>query len=128
MNTPLPPAYSRRQFRRAVNGAAVLGWLAVCAPLLWHRPELIVLVALIGLPIAFSACWLIGAPILRGVMRHPVSWLAAVGWGAVISGAMAAVAVAFGRLQGWLQSRNPMSWSQIGGGDYIQSIDGVLTP
>lgn len=128
MNSPQQPAYSSRQIRRAINGAAVLGWLAVAGPILWPRPELIVFVAPVGLPIAFAACWLFGAPILRRVMRRPVTWRGGAGWGAVNSGAMAAVAVAFGRLRGWLQSRNPTSWSQIGGGEFVQSIDGVLTP
>jgi hypothetical protein len=41
---------------------------------------------------------------------------------------IAAISIAIGRYQGWRQSQNPNFNSQIGGGDFVRSVDGILTP
>lgn len=120
--------YTSRQRNRAVNLAALLGWLVITGPLLLSAPRMIFWVAIIGLPIAFLACWIVAAPVLTYVMRRPISWLRAATWGATISALMAFIYILASRLNGWRQSLNPNSWSQIGGGDKIRSIDGILTP
>lgn len=121
-------AHTRRELRKAVNASAFLGWFAVAAPFLFADPFLLPWVAGFGLPIAFAACWLVGAPILRRVMKKPVTWLSAVVWGGVIAFVIAVISIAIGRFQGWRQFKNPNSYSQIGGGDYVRSVDGILTP
>ena len=120
--------YTGHDLRRAVNLAACLGWLGFCAPWMVDNPALLPWLALFGLPIALLACWVIGAPILRYVMRRQVTWRAAGLWGAVIAAIIASLWIAFSRWRGLQQSRDPNSFSQIGGRDNIQSIDGILTP
>ena len=116
------PIYTRAQITRAVNLAALMGWVAVTAPIAFTRfdPLLWFASALIGLPIAFALCWLIGAPILRWVLQKKVSWTAAAIWGAVIAALVFSVYCVFA------VNGNPSS--QVGGGDYIISVNGVLTP
>lgn len=94
-------AYTRQDFVRAVNVSALLGWLAVAGPIMaietfsWPSALAIVIVlpvvAVMGLPIAFTACWMVGAPILWRAMRYPMSWVAAACWGAFISSLMLVV-------------------------------------
>jgi hypothetical protein len=121
--------YSARDLKRAVNISAVLGWLVVSAPFLFGLGlGAFPFVAVIGLPIAFGVCWMTGAPILSRAMRKPVTWMRAAIYGAGISFAIAALSIVIARLIGFSQSLNENSSSQVGGGDYIQSIDGILTP
>ncbi|WP_424978518.1 hypothetical protein [Leisingera sp. S232] len=120
--------YSRKDLRRAVNCAAILGWLAIVGPALIANPFILPWAAVFGLPIAFATCWAIGAPILLRLMRNAISWLAAGVWGGVIASIIAAISIAIGRYQGWRQSLNPNFNSQIGGGEFVRSVDGILTP
>lgn len=106
----------------------MLGWVAVAGPFILANPFVLPWAAAFGLPIAFAACWLIGAPILKRVMRRPVTWLGAAIWGGTIAMIIAVVSIAIGRHQGWRQSQNPNFNSQIGGGDFVSSVDGILTP
>jgi hypothetical protein len=62
------------------------------------------------------------------VTRHPIGRRRAALWGAVLSRAIAAADAATGRLLGWLQSMDPKSSGQLGGGKLIASLDGILTP
>lgn len=125
------PAYTRSEFVLAVNIAAVLGWLACAVPMCilsgWGAVSILPYVAVIGLPIAFLSCWLIAAPILRIVMNRPISWARAALWGATISAIIALVSIAIGRYRGWRQSQDDTFHSQMGGGDFIRSVDGILT-
>ena len=121
--------YTGRDLFWAVNIAAILGWLVVAAPVFaGHSFGRFLSTAIVGLPIAFVVSWLIAAPILMRVMRKPISWLRAAVWGAVITGSMEAVFIAIFRFWGWRRSLNPDYHSRIGGGEYTQSIDGILTP
>lgn len=120
-------ASDRKDLRKAVNSAAFLGWLGVSLPSLFQNPFGL-WVAVFGLPIAYAACWLIGAPILRWLMKRPISSFSAGTWGAVIATIIVAISIAIGRYQGWRQSQNPNFYSQIGGGDFVRSVDGILTP
>jgi ABC-type Fe3+ transport system permease subunit len=136
------PAYSRRQFVLAVNLAALLGWAAATAPVLYsywqtrtdlpgivsNTVKLALLTAVLGIPIALAATWLVAAPVLRRIMKAPISWRRAVLWGIIIPAVMAASGVLLGRILGLFQNLDPNSWSQDGGGDYIQEVDGILTP
>lgn len=125
---PLSPGspYTRRDHRRAVNLAAMIGFAAFLAMTgTWLFFPVSVL---LGMPVAFAACWLVGAPVLARLMRRKVGWASAALWGALIALVMSLAWLAFARWLGWRQSLNPTAWSQIGGGDYIQSIDGILTP
>ncbi len=120
-------AYTRKEHRKAVNSAALLGWFVVALPSLLHNPFALPWIAVFGLPVAYGACWLIGAPILRGLMKYPVSWVSAGLWGGAIAVLFAAISIAIGRYQGWRVSQNPNFQSQIGGGDFVRSVDGILT-
>lgn len=79
--------YTRAERNQAVNLAVLLGWSAVAGPLAFttFNPLLWAYSALIGLPISFALCWLIGAPVLTWIMRREVSFVAAAGWGATIA-------------------------------------------
>ncbi len=132
-------AYSRKQWVLAVNLAAVVGWAAFQlsnlleggpASLLRNGSQVIAmlpLTAVIGLPIALGACWLIAAPILRRLMRRPITWPRAALWGLIVPAAMAAVGVLIWRLCGLWAHFSP-GYSQAGGGAQIIEIDGILTP
>ncbi len=120
--------YTRRDLARAANLSAVFGWLVVSAPLVWlFGPLALFFALLLGLPIAFAACWLLGAPILWRLMRRPITWLAAASWGAVIAGLLAALGIAFSRYVRWQQQQNAVSQDRISGGDSVRSIEGILT-
>src|SRR5262245_56887633 len=96
-------AYSTRQFVLAVCVAALLGWAAFALPatfaywqqwrdldgILPRTMNYLGLTAIVGLPIALVACWVVAAPILWRVMRRGVSWRLAVLWGIVVPGVMA---------------------------------------
>ena len=125
--------YDQSDLRRAVNLAALLGGLVVAGPLLLKSIlslnfAMVLLAALIGLPIALLACWLIAAPILRRLMRRSISWLSAVIWGAIIAATVEVLGVALSRLNGLRLYFDDSFYSQIGHGDKTQSIDGILTP
>ena len=120
-------AYTHKQFVRAVNLSAFLGWLMVVAQL-FARPSQLIPVAIAFLPITLLVCWVIVAPILRRVINKPISWFRAAFWGALIASLIAFLGIIIGRFLGWQQSINPNFSSQIGGGDYIRSVDGILTP
>jgi len=128
-------AYSRRQWVTAVNTSAILGWLVVSAPVSAEisgggfLPFLGVMVwaAGIGLPIAFGLSWLITAPILKRIMRGSITWLGAIFYGGAITFLIALVSIVIGRFRGLMQSVNPSSFSQLGGGDKVREIDGILT-
>ena len=121
-------AYSQKQLTLAVNLAALLGWACVAVPMAMQSDlGVLLLAAIFGLPIAFLCCWVIGAPILRYAMRREIGGLEAMGWGGVIALLIALVGIAIKLFLGMMESANPNSHSQIGGGDYVQEIDGILT-
>ncbi|MGJ8609620.1 MAG: hypothetical protein ACSHWY_00905 [Octadecabacter sp.] len=60
-------------------------------------------------------------------MNRPISWARAALWGATISAIIALVSIAIGRYRGWRQSQDDTFHSQMGGGDFIRSVDGILT-
>lgn len=121
--------YTWSDWALAVTLSAILGWAFVMAPLIVHGGVgILILGALFGLPIAFLACLCIAAPILKLLMRRPISWRRAAVWGAVISAVMKAIDVAYSRYHGWRESQDDSVFSRYGGGDYVQSIDGILTP
>ena len=122
-----PGAYTERQLRRAVNLAAVLGWGAVVSLALPFPIAFLPWAAGIGLPVAFLACWLVGAPILRRAMRRPVTWLGAARSGALIGAGIALAGIILQRILAWLVSRDPDFRSQVGRGEHVHSVDGVLT-
>lgn len=129
------PAYTRKQWIRAVNVSALLGWIIVAVPFAAETSGssvtnflgIMVWTAAIGLPIALLICWTIVAPILKFVLNRPMSWLRASWWGVVTSSTIALASIVLGRLWGWLQSLNPNTGSQSGSGHKITQIDGILT-
>lgn len=128
-------AYTRKQWALAVNLSAVLGWLVVATASsagvlhggLSQFFAIMIWAAAIGLPIAFLASWLISAPILKKLMQRNILWVQAAFWGAVITSLIALAFISIGRLKGWIQSLDPNSFSQFGGGDKVREIDGILT-
>jgi len=136
-------AYSKMQFVAAVLIASLLGWVSVAAPfvasyilrqghvsplVLSGASSLALAAALVGIPIALVACWAVAGPILWRVMERPVTWCRAALWGAVIATIMVVAAVAIARLNGLRSYFDPTFDFQIGGGDFVQEIDGILTP
>lgn len=122
-----PSPYTEGDLRRAVNTAACLGWSAFCLPMFLKNPFALPWLAVFGLPVAFGACWMIGSPILRLLMKRSISWLSAGLWGAAIAALIAALSIVIGRYHGYKISLNPNFHSQVGGGDFVRSVDGTLT-
>lgn len=120
--------YSRKQFNLAVNLSALLGW-ACFTIVLVSQSHIINLywAILFGLPLSFLCCWVIGAPILKHVMRKEITWQRAAFWGGVIASLIALPRLGFGHYMGWHASINPDFHAQIGSGEHTRSIDGVLT-
>jgi len=123
------PIYSRKQWIKAVNYSALLGYLAVAGvPLILNaNPGGIIGGAILGVPFALLCCWVLGAPILKRLMQKEISWLSAACWGAAIASAMAFLGIAIGLYNGWRQSNNPNFSSRVGGDGNVRSIDGILT-
>lgn len=122
-------ACTRQQRRRAVNVnlSTFLGWLMVAAPYILPQinPIARLFVAVIGPPILYIVCLVAVAPILRKIMRRPISQAYAACWGAIISSFIAATSIAIGRYLGWRQSINPNSYSRIGGDNSVRSSDDI---
>ncbi|WP_422372310.1 hypothetical protein [Hoeflea sp.] len=125
-----PQAYTQKKLYWAVNLSAFLGWLIVVAYLTYPQsdPGIWLMSAIIGLPVSYLVSWSVVAPTLRKIMRHPISWARAAYSGAKVSLLIATMAILIGRFLGWLESISPNISSQVGGGDRIRSIDGILTP
>jgi hypothetical protein len=129
-------AYTRSQQTLAINLSAFLGWLAVSVTItsgmgggsLSNTLGLMIWAAVTGLPIALATSWLIGAPILKHAMRSSITWVGAAFWGGIITFLIALLSIVVGRFRGWMQSINPNSFSQLGGGDKVREVDGILTP
>ena len=120
--------YSPADRKRALVWSALLGWAGVTARELreaewWQILGALPFAAVIGLPVAFMFTWLVGGPILRHVMRHPVSWLQAAAWGVLIATLIAAISILIQRLNGYRISRDPTFdfWT-------AREVDGILTP
>jgi hypothetical protein len=123
-------AYSRKQWVRAVNYSALLGYLALIGvPSILNANLGFVLVgATFGIPGAFLCCWAVGSPILKRLMQNEISLYSAAAWGTAIASILATISIVIGRYAGWRQSNNPNFYSVQGGGEYVTSIDGILTP
>ena len=128
-----PSPYTEREVRKAKIVAALLGWAGMTALSLYNATASQLLfflpfAAIIGLPIAFFTVWILGGGIIRRTMRQPVSWLRAATAGASVAAVAAFLSIVIGRVNGYHLSKDPSRYSQIGGGEYVQSIDGILTP
>ena len=122
-------AYSRKEWVRAVNMSAVLGWSCIALPFVFEMGvSILPFAAFLGLPLAFLVCWVFVAPILKRLMRRPISLPMAAIWGAITSLTIASVFITLGRFRGWRQSLDPNTSSQLGGGEFVRSVDGILTP
>lgn len=126
------PYTERDQFRAKVL-AALLGWTGVTvmelaggtsSQILFYLPFF----AIIGLPLAFLSIWIIGGPIIRRVLQRPVTWLSAATGGATVAAILAAISIVIGRLNGLRISYDPSFDFQLGGGDFVREVDGILTP
>ncbi len=124
------PVYSRKQWIKAVNLSALLGYLAVIGvpSILNANPGGVIGGAFLGIPFALLCCWAVVAPILKRMMQKEISWISAACWGAAIASILAALSIAIGRYSGYRQSINPDFNSRVGGDGYVRSIDGILTP
>ena len=122
-------AYSGRQFVFAVCLSALLGWLYFVLPL-WVQqgPMRLPIAALVGIPIALVVCWVFAAPFLWLLMARPIGWRRALRSGFMISTLMAIAGIVLARIQGWRAAHDDNSYFQLGGGDYVREVDGVLTP
>jgi hypothetical protein len=74
-------------------------------------------------PIAFGASWVISAPILKRLMQKKITWVGAAVWGGLITFLIALVSIIIGRLYGLMRIPS----FQLGGGDKIREVDGILT-
>ena len=120
--------YSRRDWVFAVNLSAMFGWMAVVVPtLLSTSADLAGIIAIFGIPASLLVSWIIVAPILKYIMQNPISWGRAICWGALTAMAVAVVSIVAVRLYGLTVYFDPDSSFQLGGGDYIREIDGILT-
>jgi len=121
-------AYSRKQWARAVNLSALIGWACIVLPLVvLTGPATLVYGAIYGLPISFLCCWVIGAPILKRLMRREITLVRAAFWGGGIALLISLLGTAIERYQGWRESLDP-SISSSSGGKYLVEVNGILTP
>ena len=122
-------AYTRSVRIKAINWASLVGWAVFASDYLFQtrNPFGLVFFALYGLPISFALVWLLAAPVVWYAMRRPVSWLGAVALGAGVSATMAAIGLILNYWSRWRANHDPNFGYQIGGGDYVRDIDGVLT-
>ncbi|MEL7014396.1 MAG: hypothetical protein AAFO72_14110, partial [Pseudomonadota bacterium] len=88
----------------------------------------LLLFAVVGLPIAFVVSVVFVGPTLRKMMQQPIGFARAAIWGAGVSAGIAVFSIVLGRFNGLLMSLDDSRSAQIGGGNYIRSIDGILTP
>jgi hypothetical protein len=124
--------YTDRDRRRALFLAALLGWAGVTGLEFvgtdWNLfIGLLPFAAIFGLPVAFLATWLVGSPILRRAMRYQIGWRKAAKIGAFIAAIIVAISIIIGRLNGLRISYDPTFDFQLGGGDYVREVDGILT-
>lgn len=125
-------AYSHKDWIRAVNSSALLGWVIFTAPFLFGAGAgtmvdffgVFVLAAVYGLPIAFFTSWIIAGPILARIMRHKVTWIGAALWGACISFLLAFVIIVIALLI-WIEWSDSDGNFQVGVGN-IQQVNGIL--
>lgn len=129
--------YTRKQWTAAILLAAFWGWalFGLFDPInymLTDRFEQgmnrLFLFAVVGLPIAFIVSYLVVGTALLKLMERPIGLARAAIWGASVSAGIACLSIALGRFRGWLMSMDDTRFAQIGGGEYIRSIDGILTP
>ncbi|MCH2164362.1 MAG: hypothetical protein MK098_06890 [Marinovum sp.] len=130
--------YRKSQWFWATNLSGALGAMGTTGYLLlsagasgadWPEMALtFVSLQILAIPIGILLAWVFVAPTLSRMMRTSISRARAALWGGGIGVALVGISTAFGRWRGWQQSRDDTFHSQIGGGDYIRSIDGILTP
>ena len=114
-------SYTHRDLVTAVNASALLGWVA--SEIILSGGSLLPFSFIVGMPIAFILCWSIAAPVLRAMMRSPISWLRAAVWGAGISGTFACLGI--------IVYFTAVAWfggGQVGYGDFTQVSDHAVTP
>lgn len=123
------PPYTPTDVNHATNLGALLGWLVYTAYSLSGVDSIalaffwLLIFAVVGLPIAFLACWLIARPVLFRLTRRPVSRSQAAVGGASIAAIIAAISILLGRLNGYRVSQDPTFhfWTS-------REVDGILTP
>ncbi|HMS95045.1 MAG TPA: hypothetical protein PKA03_07465 [Tabrizicola sp.] len=125
--------YTDTDRRKALILAAVLGWVGVTVLVLAGLDSSLALFllpffAFMGLPVSFVATFLIGGPIVEWLMRRSVGWGRAAAGGGLVAGIFAAVVIALTRLKGFFDSQDPNFRSQLGGGDFVIEVNGILTP
>ena len=125
--------YSDRDRNKALILAALLGWTGVTVLTLAGLDRSLALFllpffAVFGLPVSFFATFFVGGPIVERFMRRPIGWGRAAAGGAYIAAIVAAFPIAITRLKGFLDSYDPNYNSQLGGGDFVIEVDGILTP
>ncbi|MEM7462235.1 MAG: hypothetical protein AAF362_06095 [Pseudomonadota bacterium] len=122
--------YTHRQFVWAVNLSALLGWACLALPasfigtFVWG---LLLWAAIIGLPIAFLCCWVIGAPVLHYIMRDSITWFAAIAWGAAIGGLISLAVFVITIIVGITMYMGGEFHAETGGLDVVKFVDGVLS-
>ena len=100
------PAYSRKQWVHAVNLSALLAWALISLPLSAATGlSMLAYTAIFGLPTSFICCWLVGAPILKRIMRKPISAPKAAATGSGIALALALLYIA-GLFVDWIISND----------------------
>jgi hypothetical protein len=125
--------YTEKDRRKALILSSVLGWTGVTVLVLAgldssHALFLLPFFAVIGLPVSFFATFLIGGPVVERFMRRPLGWGRAAAGGALVAAVFAAIVIAFTRLKGFFDSQDPNFRSQLGGGDFVIEVNGILSP
>ena len=121
-------AYSTRQWFWAVNLSAALGAVGSLLPAAAKAPLQATMLFPYALVVALIIAWVFVAPALAYAMRKPASWLrtATLGGGTAASIALVGFAIATGRR---LRAQaDPSYYYQLGGGEYVRDVDGILTP
>ena len=130
MNEHSQHAYSRKQWFWAVNLIALFGSLGVLLPVVALSRNFLQVLAIFPYAIVVAlmvSCMFVAVP-LAVAMRQPASWARAAFWGGAVATAIGAVFFSIGHVRR-LRARSDDSINyQLGGGDFVRDIDGVLTP
>lgn len=111
--------YSRKQWVHAVNLSALSAWALISFPLTAATGlSMLGYAAIFGLPTSFICCWLVGAPILKRIMRKPISAPKAAATGSGIAFVLALLYMVAARVVDRIVSNGPNG--------FFSGTDGLL--
>ncbi|MGB1234583.1 MAG: hypothetical protein ACPG5U_02480 [Planktomarina sp.] len=121
-------AYTRKQWIKAVNFAAIFGTIGVLTPNILTHPLQILMLFPYAIIVGFLISWVFISPVLLFAMQRPASYVRAGTYGGISAALVAILGFALAESNRWHVRNSSFTHNQIGGGDYIREIDGFVTP